>query len=91
MPSYTIRDVDLDVIEKAKARATREGRSLASAVRGLLEGYAEERTDAATLGAKGGDARAKNMDDAARKEAARNAANARWKNGRKGGRPRTQA
>jgi hypothetical protein len=41
MPSYILRNIDADLWERVKARASEDGRSLRGLIMWLLEKYAE--------------------------------------------------
>ena len=74
MPSYTLRQLDADLITRAKQRARDAGTSLDDVLRAYLTAYA----DGTTAQQAGGRARAEAMSPAARTASARRAAQARW-------------
>lgn len=77
MSSYTIRDLDPDLLAHLRARATEDGLSLSAAVLRVLHAYAAHGSPA-TRGATGGAARAARMSPEDRSAASQRAALSRW-------------
>ena len=75
MASYTLRQLDADLIASAKQRARDAGTSLDDVLRAYLSAYA----DGTTAQQAGGRARADAMTAAERSASARHAAVERWR------------
>lgn len=73
MATYALRQIDPEIIAKAKQRARAAGTSLDDVLRGYLVTYA-----AGDRGVAGGRARAASLTPGERADSARRAAKARW-------------
>jgi hypothetical protein len=78
MSSYMLRGVPPGLVARAKDRARANGTTLDSALLEWLESYADG-TDRASVGRKGGAARAASLTPERRAEIAKQGAEARWK------------
>ena len=74
MPSYTLRQLDANLITRARSRARDAGTSLDDVLRAYLSAYAS----GTTAQQAGGRARAKALSPESRSISARKAALARW-------------